>query len=163
MPSTQIRRKNFNARRILFDTNILMDAMDAARPGCRAARTALRNCGGGNAGDLGMTTAMSLKDAYYLLTKRFGEANARTCIAFLSEQLAILPVSAEECMMSSSSNEPDFEDGLVRAAAELNEVDLILSRDARAFQNCLIRKVTCDEYLDIVTAENQLAHPLPAK
>lgn len=45
--------------------------------------------------------------------------------------------------------EPDFEDGLVRAAAELNDVDFILTRDARAFKRSRVRAVTCAEYLEI--------------
>lgn len=44
---------------------------------------------------------------------------------------------------------PDFEDGLVRAVAELNDVDFTLTRDARAFRRSRVRAVTCAEYLEI--------------
>lgn len=64
--------------------------------------------------------------------------------------LVIAPVGAEECELSLRAGEPDFEDGLVRAAAELNDVDFILTRDARAFKRSRVRAVTSAEYLEIV-------------
>lgn len=152
MPDMQ-RHRNFNARRVLFDTNILMDIVDARRPSSTAARQALRICNGG--GDMGVVAPMSLKDAYYLLAKQFGEPNARTCITHLTEQLAVIPFGAEECLIAADSNEPDFEDGLIRAAAELNDIDFILTRDARAFRHSTVRAITCEEYLDIVQSENK--------
>ena len=44
--------------------------------------------------------------------------------------------------------EQDFEDGLIRACAELNDVDVILTRDADAFKRAKVRAMTCAEYLE---------------
>lgn len=54
-----------------------------------------------------------------------------------------------ECELSMRSGEPDFEDGLVRACAELNEVDFIPTRDERAFRTSRVRALTCREYLEL--------------
>ena len=43
----------------------------------------------------------------------------------------------------------DFEDGLIRACAELNDVDVILTRSADAFKRSKVRAMTCAEYLEI--------------
>ena len=43
---------------------------------------------------------------------------------------------------------PDFEDGLIRACAELNDVDVILTRDAAAFKRSKVRAMSCAEYLE---------------
>ena len=48
------------------------------------------------------------------------------------------------------SGESDFEDGLVRACAELNDVDFILTRDERAFRTSRARTLTCGEYLGLL-------------
>ena len=64
--------------------------------------------------------------------------------------MVIVPVGAEECDLSIRSNEPDFEDGFIRACAELNDVDFILTRDADAYRRSKVRAVTCAEYLEIV-------------
>jgi len=143
--------KNFNSRRVLFDTNILIDAVDATRPSSLAACQALKYCNGGR--DLGLTTAGSLKDAYYVLKKLYGENLARDAIKRLLDLLAILPLETEACIMAASSSEPDFEDGLVRAAAELNDVAFILTRDKSAFTYSRIKSITCEEYLAIVANE----------
>ena len=51
--------------------------------------------------------------------------------------------------MSLESNEPDFEDGLIRACAELNDMDFIITRDEAAFRKSTVRAVDCAEFLSI--------------
>lgn len=108
---------------------------------------------------MGIVAVGSLKDAYYILCRQYGEPCARTSIEKLTELLVIAPTSAEECELSLHGNEPDFEDGLIRACAELNDVDFILTRDARAFARSKVRAVTCAEYLKIRGCWLEGAHP----
>ena len=108
----------------------------------------LELCNGG--GDLGAACSLSLKDVYYVLQKHYGETTARSSVELLTGLVTIVPVGMEECIASLQGTEPDFEDGLVRACAELNDIDFILTRDAAAFKKCKVRAVTCAEYLDIV-------------
>ena len=134
--------------RLLFDTNVLLDALVAGRPQSDEACRVLELCNGG--GDLGLACTLSLKDVYYVLQKHYGEEMARERIDLLAGLVALAPVSTEECLMSLRGNEPDFEDGLIRACAELNDVDFILTRDSAAFSRSKVRSVTCAEYLRIV-------------
>lgn len=140
--------------RVLFDTNTLIDAVDATRGHSEVTCQALRLCNGG--GDMGIVSPTSLSDTYYVLRKSHGEPYAHQAIKNLAALLVILPFSAEECLIAVNSNEPDFEDGLIRAAAELNDIDFILTRDASAFRRSTVRAITCEEYLDIVESENRL-------
>ena len=149
--ATQRRKRDFNARRVLFDTNILLDAIDERRPESQEACFALRQCNGG--GDLGLVTSGSLKDVYCVLSKRFGEKKARKAVSLFLDLLVVAPVGEEECLVAMKSNEPDFEDGQVRAAAELNDVSIILTRDAGAFGYSMVRTMTCTEYRDLILAE----------
>lgn len=139
--------------RILFDTNTLIDAADATREHSEAACRALQCCNGG--GDMGIASPSSLNDAYYVLRKNYGESWAREAVKCLLALLVVLPFGPEECIIAAESNEPDFEDGMVRAAAELNDVDFILTRDSEAFKRSTIRAITCEEYLDIVESESR--------
>lgn len=50
---------------------------------------------------------------------------------------------------SAESDEPDFEDGLIRACAELNDISFILTRDSAAFRRSRVRAVSAKEYLEI--------------
>lgn len=136
---------------LLFDTTILLDALDRSRPECVEAREVLSLCNGG--GDLGLVCSGALKDVYHILGKMWDEPTARRCVSDLMGLLVIVPIGAEECDLAMRSGEPDFEDGIVRAAAELEGVDFILTRSKSAFQNSKVRSVTCAEYLRIVASE----------
>ena len=72
--------------------------------------------------------------------------------------LVIAPVDAEVCDLALNSNEPDFEAGIIRACAELNDADFIITRDKAAFANSKVRSVDAAEYLQIARA-NDIGYP----
>lgn len=139
--------RHYDTFRVLFDTNVLLDAFIETRPQSEEACQALKACSGG--ADLGLVTPGSLKDVYYVIGKRDGRGAAQAAVDQLMGMLAIVPFDMKACHVAAGSDEPDFEDGLVRAAAELNEVDFILTRDVKAFRNSPVRAVDCREYLRI--------------
>ena len=134
--------------RLLLDTNVLLDVLCPGRPQFAEANEVAKLCNGG--GDMGFVTAGSLKDVYYILTKQIGEQKAREAVDVLTGLFIIAPLSAEDCDMALRSNEPDFEDGLIRACAELNDIDFILTRDAAAFLRSKVRAMDCAAYLSVV-------------
>ena len=133
--------------RLMLDTNILLDCVDPRRAFHGDALRLLARCNGG--GDMGIASSHSLNDAYYIMKKLYDEPHAREAVRILVDLVVIGPISAEETLMALDSNEPDFEDGLVRACAELNDADFIISRDGRAFGKATIRRLTAAEYLEI--------------
>ena len=60
--------------------------------------------------------------------------------------------------MALNSDEPDFEDGIIRACAELNGADFIITRDKAAFAHSKVRSVTAAEYLEIARS-NKVGYP----
>ena len=100
-------------------------------------------------GDMGFVAAASLKDAYRIFCKQYGEESARRAVGFLMNLLIIVPLSAEECDIALRSDEPDFGDGLIRACAERNDIDFILTRNESAFALSKIRSLDCADYLEI--------------
>lgn len=139
--------------RILLDTNILLDSVIPNRPQHDEALALLRWCNG--SGDYGFAAATSFNDAYYILCRAYSEAIAREALENLLGLVAVAPVSAEECDRSLRSNEPDFEDGLVRACAELNGADFIITRDEDAFVGSKVKSVTAKEFLLMVDHEDK--------
>ena len=95
--------------------------------------------------------ALSFKDVYYVAAKIHGEPWARNAVRMLMDLLAIVPVDAEVLDGAALSNEPDFEDGIVRSCAELNGADFIITRDRSAFAKCKIRAVSASDYLEIAS------------
>ncbi|MGI6221280.1 MAG: type II toxin-antitoxin system VapC family toxin [Coriobacteriales bacterium] len=133
--------------RLMLDTNILLDCVDSRRAAHDDALRLIARCNGG--GDMGIASSHSLNDVYYIMKKLYGEPSARKAVDVLTDLVVIGPISAEETLLALGSNEPDFEDGLVRACAELNDVDFIISRDEKAFGKATIRRLTSAEYLEI--------------
>lgn len=131
--------------RVFFDTNILLDIVEPSRPQSEEARKVVALCNG--AGDMGVVCPMSLKDVYYILCRMWTEREAREAVESLMGLLVIAPFSAEECDLAIRSDEPDFEDGLIRASAELNGADVILTRDVGAFAHSKVRSMDCATYL----------------
>ena len=141
--------------RLMIDTNILLDTLDSQRPESEEALELLSRCNG--CGELGMVSSHSLQDVYYVSRKMHGERWARDAIGHLMGLVTIAPVDDEVCDHAMRSDEPDFEDGVVRACAELNGAGYIVTRDSGAFANCKIRSVTASEYLRIADTNGREA------
>ena len=62
---------------------------------------------------------------------------------------ALLDADDALCRLAADSNEPDFEDAIIRASAEDARVDFILTRDAQAFQHSPLRALTAEKYLEL--------------
>ncbi len=134
-------------KKILLDTNILLDAAIGERPGWAAATLLIDEVAFSEVE--GYVAALSLKDVYYVLTKYADEAAARQFIGALMELFEIVAVDSTICRNALESDEKDFEDGLVRACAETVSVDFIISRDERAFARSSVKRLSAQEYVDL--------------
>ena len=135
------------SRKILADTNILIDIAQPDRPG-HAAGLMLLDEVAYHEVELCVASS-SLKDVYYILCKCSAETNARHYITQAIDVFTVLPVDESVCKIAANSDEPDFEDGIIRACAELAKVDFILSRDQAAFSKSPIKRLNAQDYLDL--------------
>ena len=53
------------------------------------------------------------------------------------------------CKIAANSNEPDFEDALVRATAEHINANLILTRNAKAYEHSTVRAISPQQFVDL--------------
>lgn len=137
--------------RILADTNILLDIMLRHRPGSEVAASLLH---GSIRGDIDVAVcAGSLKDAYYITRKDLSEAIRRRWNDVFLEAFTVLPVNRSVCSAANHSDEPDFEDGIIRQCAEDWEADVILSRDRTAFGTSPVPRIDIDELQTILSDE----------
>lgn len=95
----------------------------------------------------GVVSACSLKDVYYILTKQAGEARAREVVRDCLKSYSLEPLDQEACFTSAYSDEPDFEDGCIRAMAERAGVDFIITRDRAAFVRSTIKTFSPAEFI----------------
>ncbi len=137
--------------RLLVDTNVILDYCDPNRP-CHGAAVSLVENVASNPHAKLLVLVSSLKDVYYILRHLYmDEPKARQAVRMLSSQV-FEPVDllVAYSSLSLESNEPDYEDGLVRAAAELLHVQGIVTRDAKAFALSTVPSMDAEQALLVV-------------
>lgn len=143
--------------KVLLDTNIILDIALAGRPEHAAALLLLD--------EIEMKEveacicATSVKDAYYVLCKQYEERYVRAYLRALVDVVETLSVDAYVCLTALSSDEPDVEDGMVRACAERSAVDFVISRDQAAFRKSPVRRLSASEYVELFVPVEEVDLP----
>lgn len=134
--------------RVMVDTKVLIDLVSSSRPAhgrTVAAVVALL----GSVDFEGCVLSSALKDVYYVYCRHYGdEPSARRAIRELRRMFALVNLTPSIVDAALDSDEPNFEDGLVRAAAELTDCDFLLTRDAPGFLSAGFEKVDADGLLE---------------
>lgn len=134
--------------RVMVDTKVLIDLVSSSRPA--HGRTVAAVVALLGSGDFeGCVLSSALKDVYYVYCRHYGdEPSARRAIRELRRMFALFNLTPSIVDAALDSDEPDFEDGLVRAAAELTDCDFLLTRDAPGFLSAGFEKVDADGLLE---------------
>ena len=134
--------------RVMVDTNVLIDLVSSSRPA--HGRTVAAVVALLGSGDFeGCVLSSALKDVYYVYCRHYGdEPSARRAIRELRRMFALVNLTPSIVDAALDSDGPDFEDGLVRAAAELTDCDFLLTRDAPGFLSAGFEKVDADGLLE---------------
>ena len=129
---------------ILLDTNIIVYWAHESSPMHENVSQLIRKAA---ACDYDMyVLASSLSDAYYVLRSHYmSEPAARRSIENVADSFILIDLTTDMVHEALHSDEPDYEDGLIRAAAETLQVDAIISYDAKAFHNSFVPKYTAVE------------------
>ena len=139
------RRKPKRMDKLFLDTNYLLDVAFNERPFAEAASKLFSLIARNNA--QGIITASTLKDFYFIARKSSSDEIRREWIKLFSDVLTVVPMNLNHVKIASCSDEPDFEDGLMRAVAEAQRCTYIISRDKNAFVNSRVPKMDSVSYL----------------
>lgn len=91
----------------------------------------------------------SLNEVYYILNRHYmSGTEARESLRDIVETFDLIDLTGLFVHEAIESDEPDYEDGLIREAAEELQVDAIISYDKAAFKNSFIPKMTAQEALE---------------
>lgn len=133
--------------KVMLDTNIVLDYVGVGRPRHADAVALMETSFLGDDLELCFSSA-SLKDVYYILCRKGAREDiVRERLCSLTDVLTLIDLTREVIDHAFESNEPDFEDGIVRAMAELNGVDAIITRDVTAYQNAAVPAMDARRYL----------------
>lgn len=133
-------------RSFVIDSNALIYWLHAGSPKYEEVNAFL---GAALEQDCGVyVLSSSLNEVYYALhTHYLSEADARASTSEVADLLDVVELTGLLVHQSLAGNEPDYEDGLIRALAEHYEVDAIVSYDRKAFRASRIPKLTAGKAL----------------
>ena len=134
---------------ILIDTNIVLDLLSFSRPAHHDAQRFLEESL--DTGHGIFLSASSLKDVYYILNKMYNdELWARDDVNAVKNLFSVVELTVDIIDTALASDEPDFEDGIIRVTAEKIGAAAIVSRDEEAFKNgyipCLTPQVAAQRF-----------------
>ncbi|GGH17549.1 type II toxin-antitoxin system VapC family toxin [Pedobacter zeae] len=130
---------------ILFDTNIFIDVSLKRDPFFNDSFKALSKADGLNIN--GFILASTFTDIYYICKKNIGHDKTIDVLITLLGSVNILSINKDTLIFAIHSNFSDFEDAVQHAAAELNQIDLIITRNVKDFAGSKIAVQTPTDFL----------------
>jgi predicted nucleic acid-binding protein len=118
--------------RVLFDTNVLLDAVLAREPFVQDASALLSAIEAGLL--IGFVSATTITDVHYLVLRQ--TKSAKVAIAAVTQLLALMevcPVDRDVLEQAIALSLPDFEDAVQVACAVGLRLDAVVTRDLNGF------------------------------
>ena len=127
-------------RRILFDTNVVLDVLLDRRPHVEASAAAWAAVETGACE--GMLAAHALTTIHYLVRKELASGKARRIVSAILRVFGVAAVDGSVVQEALQLPLSDFEDAVTAAAALLAGCDYIVTRDPRGFRGSPVRPLT---------------------
>lgn len=138
--------------KIAFDTNILLDAV-IRRKDAQAAINLMLVVAKGKA--VGVITANSVTDFYYIARKNIGDEQARAALYDLISVFEVAPVDGEACSDALGLPMSDFEDAVLAACSKSVGAEYIVTRDEGLIhdEGCPVAAIRPEDLLNILRKE----------
>jgi predicted nucleic acid-binding protein len=112
---------------VLFDTNIILDALASRKPYNREAEQLFLLVAKEQI--TGFITANSVTDIYYLIRKNLSENDARKAIRNLLLLFEIVDITKNDCEIAIDIDNSDYEDAILLVCANKSKIETIVTRD----------------------------------
>lgn len=132
-------------KKVLFDTNIILDIALKRESFFEDAQKLFILIDKGIIS--GNITASTITDIYYIAKKEKGHNEAINFIKNIIEVIDIIGIDKETITKALTSKMKDFEDAIQSSAAELHQIDLILTRNKNDFIDTTVKVFTPKEFL----------------
>lgn len=138
--------------KILIDTNVVIDALTSREPWSESAEKIFLMAANHTI-DM-YITASSATDIYYLVRKYLHSMEkAKQIMGKLYSLTGILEVTGTDCMEALASPVNDYEDAVVEKVASRKDMDYIVTRNIKDYQEGNIKAVLPDDFIKIVEQE----------
>jgi predicted nucleic acid-binding protein len=134
--------------KVLIDSDIILDLFLDREPFADDSEQIFEILAAGRA--RGHVTVAALLNIYYVIRKTLGRKAALNCMQHLLETdgLEILSVDKRHILAAADSGMPDFEDAVQAAAAEVAEIDYIVTRNRRDFRYSPVPALSPEDFLE---------------
>jgi predicted nucleic acid-binding protein len=132
-------------KKVLFDTNIILDIALKRESFFEDPQRLFNLIDQGKI--TGNITASTITDIFYIAKKERGHNDAIDFIKNLIEVVEVIGIDKEIIVKALISERKDFEDAVQASAAELNEMELIITRNKNDFKNTSLKVLTPKEFL----------------
>lgn len=138
--------------KVLIDTNVIIDALTSREPWNKSAET-IFIMAANHMMDM-YITASSATDIYYLVRKHLHSADsAKQVMGRLYSLVGILSVSGAECVDALASPVNDYEDAVVERVSAKADMDYIITRNIKDYQNGMVKAILSDDFVSLMTEE----------
>jgi predicted nucleic acid-binding protein len=127
-------------KRILFDTNVVLDVLLDRQPYVEASAAAWVSAETGRSE--GMLAAHAVTTIHYLVRKEMGNHKARRIVSAILRVFGVAAVDGAVVQEALQLPLSDFEDAVTAAAARLAGCECIVTRDPKGFRGSPVRALT---------------------
>lgn len=140
--------------KILVDTNIIIDAL-AGREPFRESAEQIFLLAANQIEDM-YITASSATDIYYLIRKHLHNTEqSKNTMSKLYQLFGVLDVTAKDCQDALVSDMKDYEDAVISCCAKRNQMDYIVSRNIKDYEQSKIKALLPDEFINLVSQNEE--------
>lgn len=132
-------------RRVLFDSDVLLDVLAQRQPFVFASAQALNRVTQPQV--QGYVSGHAVTNIFYILRRQVGRETARELLSKLLQHLQIANVTDEVIRAALQSSMADFEDAVTSEAANAAGVEVIVTRNTPDFVASAIPAVLPEEFL----------------
>lgn len=138
-------------KRILFDTNVVLDVLLDRHPHSEASAQAWAAVETGKAE--GLLSAHAVTTIHYLIQKDIGNVKAKRLLSAILGVFGVAVVDASVLQEALQLPFSDFEDAVTAAAAHSAGCDCLVTRDSRGFRRSPVRVLAPEAVLPLLAQE----------
>ena len=135
-------------RRILLDTNVVLDVLLDRQPHAEASAALWARVE--TAVSEGMLAAHAVTTIHYLVRKERGNIKARRIVSSILRVFGVAAVDGAVVQEALQLPFSDFEDAVTAAAARLAGCECIVTRDPKGFHGSPVRSLTPEAVLPLL-------------
>ena len=132
-------------RRVLFDTNVVLDLLLRREPHFAASAAALDTLARGEVE--GYIAGHAITTVAYLLQRQLGAAGSKAVLADLLAHLSVAPITDGVVRHALGSAVRDFEDAVCEAATSEAGAEVIVTRNVADFAGSHVPAVLPEAYV----------------